>query len=54
MDLISAGEAKVARVKRDKTQSDVARIIGVASNTYSLWEGGKRNLPKGAHIALLS
>lgn len=52
MNLIFAEDAKKERKRRRLTQPQVAELIGVAPNTYSLWENGKRNLPKGAHVAL--
>lgn len=52
MNLISPKDAREFRRKRNFTQPQVADMIGVARNTYTLWEGEKRALPKGAHVAL--
>ena len=52
MQQITPSEARIERKRRNVTQPVVAEMIGVARNTSTLWECGKRDLPKGAHIAL--
>lgn len=40
-----ASELKIARVRADMSQAQVAKSIGVSSVTVSLWELGKRDIP---------
>jgi transcriptional regulator with XRE-family HTH domain len=37
---------KKARLEKGFTQSQVARMIGVSSGTYILWENGGTKMPK--------
>ena len=41
---------KGLREDRDITQSEIAKYLNVAQNTYSQYESGKRELPVGVLI----
>ena len=43
---------KGLRDDRDITQSEIAKYLNVAQNTYSQYESGKRELPVGVLIKL--
>lgn len=47
--------AVIKKIRSDyqKTQTQLAQIIGVSTSTVSLWESGKKT-PKGLHEELLS
>lgn len=40
-----ASELKIARIRADLEQAQVAEKLGVSQVTVSLWERGKREIP---------
>lgn len=50
--MIEPEEARRVRTQRRVTQEEIANLIGVARNTYSLWENGSRSMPRTALVAL--
>ena len=54
MIVVSAKEFKKLRLARGYSQSQLARVLGVATMTVSRWETGLRKVSRIALIALSS